>query len=437
MTSLALLAACAGLAHADTLKIGLHEAMEAARRGAYQSEAARSQTRDLGARVGESRAALLPHVGATALDVLRSFDLPAMGLTFPEGDNGPAFPDKIGPFNAQDARVNGRLALFDAPAWKHYESAKLSLEKGRLDEKAAEENVAMAAAEAYLALDRAHALVDSRRGVLALASQLADLSAAQKQAGAADQVEVLRARGQVVNARSALAAAEGAEEQARYVLLRITGMSLAAVPEPADSLSPASALIAKSAADGAADDSSSAARPELAAAAMERRASSAELGALKSGYLPSLELAADYGLSGRRLNSRAEWTETIALQLNWNLWDGGGRDARLAQQKEKVKQADLRIRDLQDSFQAESLRARAAINTSRQVSDFARQRVELAEQEEALARERFRSGGSGNLDVITAQNTVSAARQGYIDALYEYNLAALAYLKSLNRLSEI
>ncbi len=412
----------------DTLQLGLRQAMDAARKDAFQAQNARSKSRESEAKAAEALGSMLPQIGASAGVVRRSFDLPAMGLSFPAAPGAEPFPNLIGPFTAEDARVNGRIAILDGSAWHRYQAAKFDLRKGEFEARAAEENVALAAAEAYCGLARERALLESRKSELALAAQLADLTRAQKQAGAATQIEVLRADGQVSAAKSALAMAAGQEEQARYVLLRILGLGLDVYPRLSDSLS------LRNAVPGNASGSE---RPEIAAADQDKRAALAARDAIKAAYLPSLELAGDYGLSGRRLNSRAEWTETIALQLNWSLWDGGGREARLHGLAERAKQADLRARDARQASEEDARGSRTAMDASQQVAGFALERVRLAEQEEALARERFKSGGSGNLEVISAQASVSLAHQAYIDALYAYNRAWLEYLKASNRLAEI
>jgi outer membrane protein TolC len=423
----------------DTVRLGLRQAMDMARLEGFQAGMARSMARETRGRLGEARGALLPRVGATASDVLRSFDLPAMGLAFPPSEDGPVFPNKVGPFNAQDARMYGKVPLIDAAGWKRYQAARHEAELGSLEADAAEEGAALMAAEAYLAFSRAQALLASRRSELSLATQLADLSAAQKQAGAASQIEVLRAQGQVSSAKSALSAATGGEQQARYALLRVIGGDLDAVPLLLDSLSlpegplPGESLSGTSAAGAGPAPS----LPEIAAAAKRKEAAQAELGSLRMEGLPTLELSGDYGLSGRRLNARAEWTETVALQLNWNLWDGGRRRARMSQQAERVRQADLRIREATESAREDLRESSSAMKTLREEAAFALERVRFSEEEERMAREKFRSGASGNLEVISAQASVSLAHQAYIDAVYGFSRARVEYLKAAHRMAEI
>ncbi|MDB5104952.1 MAG: outer rane efflux protein [Fibrobacteres bacterium] len=437
-------AALALQAGSDTVRVGLRQAMDLGRAAGYQAALARSRAAEAEGRLGEARGALLPRVGATAWDAVRSIDLPAMGLSFPASGDAPAFPNKIGPFNAQDARVNGRVSLIDAAGWNRYRAAGRAVELGRLEAEAVEENSALSAAEAYLALARARALLDSRRSELALASQLAELSLAQKQAGSAAQIEVLRAQGQVSAARSALTAASGGEERARYAFLRIIGKDLDAVPVLSDPLPiaagmpPGSAEAAGAPAETPGDSLSALPPlPEIAAAEKRKQAALLEMRSLRSELIPTLDLAGDYGLSGRRLNARAEWTENIMLQLNWTIWEGGRRRARLSQQAERLRQADLGIREARLAARQDLRESASAMRTLREESAFSLERVRLSEEEERLSREKFRSGAAGNLEVISAQASVSLAHQAYIDAIYGYGRARLEYLKAAHRLSEI
>lgn len=412
----------------DTLRLTLRGAMEAARLSGYAAQAANSRSAEARGHAGEARSALLPHIGATAFDAVRSFDLPAMGLSFPAGEGQPSFPNLVGPFNVQDARVNARLSLIDAANWKRFAAARGEAEGETFQAQAASEGAELEAAAAYLSLERARALAASRRAEAALAAQLAELSRAQQQAGAATRLETLRAEGQVSTAHSAMASADGEEERARYALLRAVGAPLDAVPLLADSLG----LPEPPAAPAAA-----ATLPAVAAADARERAARDELSALKAEVLPTVDLSGDLGLSGRRLNERAELTENLAVSLNWNLWDGGHRRARLAVQAERAKRASLAARESRAAAEAELLTASSAMRSLRAEAGFARERAAFAEEEERLAREKFRSGASGNLEVISAQASVSLAHQAYIDAAYGYNNARLAYLRAAHRLGDL
>ncbi len=54
----------------------------------------------------------------------------------------------------------------------------------------------------------------------------------------------------------------------------------------------------------------------------------------------------------------------------------------------------------------------------------------LAEQEAALAEDRFRSGASSNLEVVEAQARLATALQAEIDALAAWNLAVVEWYRA-------
>ena len=424
-----------GTVPSDTLRLSLREAMDTARVNAPGVRLAHSKSREMDARVGEFRGALLPHIGATAWDAIRSEDLPAMGFSASAlgfGGSGASIPNLIKPFNSQDARLNASLSLLDFSAWKRYEASRREQESGGWEERAASEDAAMRAAAAYLELARARALVSARKSELYLAEQLADVSRAQKQAGAATRLEVLRADGQVSSARSALAAAAGEEEQARYALMLALGTELGTYPELTDTLSLDDSAPSRST-DTLLPQTLSA-RPEVASAEKQAEAARAELGALTAMALPTLGLGADYGLSGRRLNGNAEWTETVALQLNWNLWDGGQRQARRGEQKERLRQAEIRGNVARTAVEQQVRSSLASMRFTRERAEYALERVKLAEEETKLEAEQFQSGASGNLGVITSQSGLSLAHDSYIDALYGYNRAKVEFFRAVHRL---
>jgi len=411
----------------DTLRLSLSQAMETARHTAYASQSAASRSEESAARTAEARSALLPHVGASASEVVRSYNASTFGVDF-----GPSFPAHVDPFQVQDARIGARMTVWDGAAWMRYRAAKQGESSAGFQQKAGEEDAAMAGAESYLALLRARSLVKARRQEVTLAGQLDTLTLAQKKAGSVTQLEVLRAHGQLSAARMALAAATGDEASARYMLLQVLNQPLDQEVVTTDTLSTIAGVTGD-------PDAAASSRPEIAAAQAELEAATAELRAARAGFLPVIEASGDYGLSGRKLyTSGAQWTEDLAVQLNWSLWDGGGRGARIRQREAKVRQAQLRLANLRARSSRDARLEQALLAVAREESDRAAERVALAEEEARLAAEKFRAGSSGNLDVISAQGSVSAAHAAYVDALYGYNRTRLAALRSLNLLgSEI
>ncbi|HEX2612166.1 MAG TPA: TolC family protein [Fibrobacteria bacterium] len=429
ISSLLLLALALGAtaSPSDTLRLSLEEAMETARHAGYAAQASASRSRESSARTAEARSALLPHIGATASDVVRSYNAATFGITFPGVSH-------VDAFQVQDARVGARMTVWDYSAWKRYRAAQRSEDKAGLDQKAGEEDAALAGAEAYLALLRARSLVRARGEEVALAEQLDTLTGAQKKAGSITQLEVLRARGQVASAHMALAAAIGEEASARYVLLQVLNQPLDLEIATKDTLS-VSAIALDGSAGARGLDAGAQGRPDVAAAAAEADEAQAELEAARAGFFPTVEASGDYGLSGRRLyTGGAQWTEDAAVQLNWSLWDGGGRGARIRQREEKVRQATLKLNEARSRAGRDARLQNAMLAAASEEASRAADRAALAEEEARLATEKFRAGSSGNLDVISAQASVSAAHEAYVNSLYGYNRTRLEFLRAIHLL---
>lgn len=402
--------------------VTLEEAMAAARRSAPMAAAARARSQAAGARVGEARSDLLPQLGAAASNVTRSFNVHSFGFELPTAPGSPPPPDRIGPFANQDARLTGQMTLFDASAWARLSAAREGRVAAASEARAALSNASLLAAQAYLGLARAEALLRARGADTLLARQLADIAAQQKEAGVATGIDVTRAGVRLAAARTAYTEARGGVERARVALLRAMGAPLGGVVT-VDSLAvPAETLPAD------ADSLVSAAlanRPELQAALRHVAAAEAGRRAARLGLLPTLSAAADYGYNGRRL-SDAITTQSVALQLNWSAWDGGRRLAQEDERTAQVREAEALEREQRLAVEADARDAAAALETSRSALSTTRDRLDLAQQELQQAEERYREGLSGSLDVITAEEGLVEARSAYVDALYAANAADVA-----------
>jgi outer membrane protein len=77
------------------------------------------------------------------------------------------------------------------------------------------------------------------------------------------------------------------------------------------------------------------------------------------------------------------------------------------------------------------------LRAAREQTEAAGERLHLAEQEVAQARDRFRAGVSGNADVITASLSLNAARTAYVDALAAAQSARVALARAQGVVTEL
>src|SRR6266513_1298581 len=172
----------------------------------------------------------------------------------------------------------------------------------------------LTAAIAYVRAVRAQAVVAARQADSGLAAELVGLAEAQRAAGVSPAIDVTRAQAQLATARGLLLVAKNQLDRGRIDVTRALGLDPATPLAFSDSLAPSL---------GAADvpaqrDSGVAAelanRPELRAE-LARAAAARQTGsAIRAERLPKLQLAGDYGVTGKTVPN-AIATRDLALPV--------------------------------------------------------------------------------------------------------------------------
>jgi len=349
------------------------------------------------ARVRQTRSGLLPNLSLSGSWLSRTFNTQAQGLSFP------GIPKIIGPFDAYDGRVRVTQTLFDFATLGRVSAAKSQASAAGADRSAVIEASAQNVALAYTRATRAQAVVNARQADSALAAELVNLAVAQQQAGVSASIDVTRARTQLAEAAGRLIVASNQRDRARIDLARALGI------DPDTPITLTDTLNAQlGAADVPADRS--------AAIAAER--------------LPRLELEADYGLSGVALASALS-TRQVAVQVTLPILDGFRREGRLAEQQAVVRESDVRARDLREQVSADVDGALLDLRSAVAQQMIATDRLQLAAQEVSEARQRFKAGVAGNIEVINAQSSLLRARDADIDARFAAVTARIALARSV------
>ena len=147
-------------------------------------------------------------------------------------------------------------------------------------------------------------------------------------------------------------------------------------------------------------------------------------------------MLADYGASGLHA-SDAIATRQVAVQLSLPLVDGLRRESRLAEQAAVVDEAEVQAGDIRREVAAEVEGALLDLESGRQQRAIAEERLKLAEEELAQARERFASGVAGNIELIGAQSALNAARDARIDARFTIDAARAKLARALGMAARI
>lgn len=415
---------------------------EAARLAAHQSntvQTAEQRVAEAVARVRQSRAALLPELSANALQSGRTFNSVTFGITLPTAPGQPPLfnpnGEVLGPVNTLDLRGHVQANIFDYSVLARMRTAETAVSAARADISSASEQAAGQAAAAYIRVLRGNAQLDARIADSTLARELLTIAQSQLEAGVGVALDVTRAQSQLAGVRAQLISARNERERAQLDLRRALNLTLDAPLELTDSLS---SIVPDGLAleEGAATARALRDRPDLRAAEEQLRAAQQTVSAIRSERLPSLSVFGDDGVIGKNA-SRLLPTYTYGIQLSLPVFDGFRREGRIQEQEATARELDVRHRDLEQQAALDVRGALLDLTAARDQVSATRERLRLAEQEVAQARERFRAGVAGNADVVTASLTLNAARSQYVDALTALQQARVSVARAEGAVTQL
>src|SRR5205085_9334291 len=270
----------------------------------------------------------------------------------------------------------------------------------------------------------------ARQADSALAAELDGLAVAQAQAGVSASIDVTRAKTQLAEAAGQLVVAANQLDRAKIDLARALGRDPSTRIALTDTLSAQLGVADVPADRNAAGAQAIAVRPDLRAELARGTAARTVSAAISAERLPRLDVEADYGLSAIRLPD-AVGTRQLAVQVTLPILDGFRREGRQAEQQAVARESDVRARDLRQQVAADVDGALLDLHSAGAQQMIAAERLQLAAQEVSEARQRFKAGVAGNIEVITAQSSLLRARDADIDARFSAMRAPIALARSV------
>ena len=243
-------------------------------------------------------------------------------------------------------------------------------------------------------------------------------------------LDVTRARTQLVTAQGLLIIARNELDRGRIALARALAIDPATPLELADTLTAGLGSADVPGDRQAALAAALAGRPDLRAEVARGAAARQTGSAIRAERLPRLDLEADYGVNGLTMPSAIS-TRQVALQVTVPILDGFRREARIAEQNAAVSESRVRERDLRQQITADVDAALLDLRSAEAQQLVAAERLRLAADELAQARERFKAGVAGNIEVIDAQSNLIRARDTDIDARFAAASARVALARAV------
>jgi outer membrane protein len=381
-----------------------------------------------------SLSAILPNISGDVSQARKVINLQTTGIpsVFP-GNSISNFPDfasieKVGPFNVFDARANVDQIFLDFEAIYDIRASKQEIIASKHTFDNIGQLVQTNTVAAYIDALRLDAEVRKTQSDVKTSKALFDQAEDLLKGGMATELDVKRARVQLLNDEQALLESENNFQIALLFLAKTIGISPSTPLTLEDSLKfehvvqrPLEDLVVLAFEK----------RPDLLSLKASEKRFTLLAKSAQAEPLPKLGLHADYGASGLTISDSVIPTWSILGFMRIPIFTGGRTLANIGRARAQLTQIQSQISDLSNQIEFDVRSAILRLNSSAKQVDVARAGVDLANSSLSLSRDRFESGYTDNVEVVVAQNDLARARENLIRALFDYNQARVSLAKAI------
>lgn len=415
------------------LKLSLRDAIQAAIDNNVNVRLLKERIAAAQAHANTSLGALLPNVGGYLNGRNQTVNLAAFGLPADRLAALGLTRSVTEPFDVYDARATLVQNIFSLSLIQRWRAAKSSVDVADLEAEVTKRDVMATVGLMYIEALRADEAVKAREADNELSRQLLKLARDRKTAGVATGLDVTRQEVQLENNTQRLLVSQNEQESARLNLIRALGIAfdirLVLTDElkfvPIETQAPEQALL-----------TAREQRLELRAQENRQRLASLSLSSVTSERIPSLSLNGDYGWIGLKPEDALS-TRSIGLTLSVPIFDGGQRESRISENRSRVRQESIRMKDVSDQVTLEVRNALLTLESSTQQVGVAARGMELALKELTFAKDRFAAGLTTNIEVTNAQTSVARARDNQIEALFRFNASRINLARAKGEIEKL
>ncbi|QSQ25561.1 TolC family protein [Pyxidicoccus parkwayensis] len=267
---------------------------------------------------------------------------------------------------------------------------------------------------------RAQGLEEVARSRIERAKQNAEAAERRLSVGSATRSDVLRSRLDLTTARESLLTAQTQRTSASLALGRLIGEDGPVDAKPLDNLEPKPLALTEE----ALVNEIVARAPSVLSAEANLRASEAGVGAAKSAYLPRVGLSAGYNWFNDDpafTGGRTSWS--VRLGLSYPIFDGFLREERVVRARTAASVSQTQLADTRRSVSAGVGQSLSQLHLTEERITFAKQSVEVAEEDVKVQTERYRLGATTILELLTSQESLVQAQTDLVAARFDYQIA--------------
>ncbi len=403
------------------LRMSLRDAIQAAIDNNVNVRLLKERIAAAQAQADTSLGAMLPNLSGYVNGRNQTVNLATFGIPQDRLNNLGLKGNVTDPFDVYDARASLVQNLFSLSLIQRWRAAKTGVDVAGLEAEVTKRDVMATVGLLYIEALRADEAVKARLADIELGEQLLKLAKDRKAVGVATGLDVTREEVQLENNRQRWLVAKNEQESARLNVIRALGISFDVQLILTDELKFVAVETQQ------ADQALTIAREqrlELRAQENRQKLATLSLDSVTSERVPALTFNGDYGWIGVKPDE-APATRMIGVMLSVPIFDGGQRESRISENRSRVRQESIRMKDVSDQVTLEVRNALLTLESSRQQVSVAQKGLELATKELTFARDRFAAGLTTNIEVTNAQTSMARARDNLIEALFRFNASRI------------
>jgi outer membrane protein len=399
----------------EARQLTLEDALALARKHSWNLKAGRARVAQAQTNISSAWALLLPNVSAQGRYTRNYAQF--------EFATGPGQTLLIQPINQLDGIIQFTAPLLVPAAYPGLEAVKGEVAAAESTYHVGENDVLFAVAQSYYAAAIADEVLDRRGSNIGVARATLANAKTRFSAGTVTKVDVDRAELALVRAEQMEREARHGRNRAYRALGTLIGLDSpfkvnelpTSVPSPPshDNLDNVLQL-----------------RPEFRTIQLQFQAADDHRKAEAWRWSPSVSA---FG-NARRFNyqnfNRDRYSWAVGVQLEWVIYDGGGRDARRHLAAAQAEEAHARAEALRETVRDDLANNRGLLETKQHAVDAATRSVALARETIDLVRTQYEAGTVTQVDLLQAQDGLVGAEETLAQARFDVAVADLSLRKA-------
>ena len=349
---------------------------------------------------------------------------------FPVSVPGFSIPGHVGPYQQFSAGPTFGSPVFDLTLWKRYKASRSNVDEANANSLATREQVILLVVSQYIGTLRAVANVEASKSRVDLAQALYDQAADLQKEGVGTGIDTLRANVELQNENQRLIEAVNDRESSLFGLSKLLNLDPRRKIELADTLSffetPQPEVQASI-------DLALSSRQEWRAIEAQEKSAKFQKEAAQYERLPSLRFDGNWAYLGTESTNGIP-TYQYQATVRVPLLTSGRIKAEVAKADLELQKVEQQKQDLRNQIALDVKTALLNLDSARNEVRVANLGIQLARDEVDQARDRFKAGVANNIEVISAQDSLSRANDNQIAALYRFNQARADFARAIGEM---